>query len=119
MRRLLETVGLMAVLCMGIAVAGINWKAVWLEPYNAVILTVGDTQPYTVMGLNGADVKADLTNSPYLIMKSSDLDIVQIDRKNAVFVGKKPGQAEIRISFSEATAIVHAFVREQKVAEPH
>ena len=104
----------MAVLCMGIAVAGINWKAVWLEPPTPVILTVGETKPYTVMGLNGADVKADLTKSPYLIMKSSDLDIVQIDRKNALFVGKKPGQAEIRISFSEATSIAKVFVKERK-----
>jgi hypothetical protein len=31
-----------------------------------------------------------------------------------VFVGKKPGKVEIRISFSEATAIVKAFVKNPK-----
>ena len=71
-------------------------------------------KPYTVMGLNGADVKADLTKSPYLTITSSNPEIVEVDRKNAVFVGKKTGHVEIRISFSEATSIVQAFVKERK-----
>jgi len=65
----LQRFGLLAVL-FGMAVAGINWKAVWLEPRTPVILTVGEKQQYTVMGLNGADVKADLTKSPYLTIRS-------------------------------------------------
>ena len=98
-------------LFIGVAVAGINWKAVWLEPRMPVILTAGETKPYTVMGLNGADIKADLTKSPYLKIMSSDSGVLEIDQKNAAFVGKKPGHVEIRISFSEATAIVQATVK--------
>lgn len=101
-------------LFMGMAVAGINWKAVWLEPRMPVILTVGEMQPYTVMGLNGADTKANLTKSPYLTMTSSDTNTLGIDQKNSVFIGKKTGQVEIRISFSGAMAIVKAFVKEPK-----
>lgn len=103
-----------SVLFIGVAVAGINWKAVWLEPRMPIILTVGETQPYKVMGLCGPDVKAELTKSPYLKITSSDADILETDQENAVFVEKKPGQAEIRISFSEATALVQAFVKEAK-----
>jgi len=97
-----------------VAVAGINWKAVWLEPKHPVVLEVGETQPYTVMGLNGMDTTVNLTRSPYLKITSSDPDILEVDQKNAVFIGKKPGKVEIRISFSEATALVQAFVREPK-----
>jgi hypothetical protein len=39
---------------------------------------------------------------------------VEVDQKNAVLIGKKLGQAEIRISFSEATSLVHAVVKERK-----
>jgi fibronectin type 3 domain-containing protein len=66
------------------------------------------------MGLNGADVKANLTKSQYLKITSSDPGIVEVDQKNAVLIGKKVGQAEIRISFSEATSLVHAVVKERK-----
>ena len=60
------------------------------------------------------DNKANLTKSPYLKIASSDTNILGVDAKNSVLIGKKTGQAEIRISFSEATAIVKAFVKEQK-----
>lgn len=103
-----------ATLLIGASFAGINWKAVWLEPRTPVVLTVGEMQPYTIMGLNGADVKADLTKSQYLKITSADPGIVEVDQKNAVLIGKKPGQAEIRISFSEATSVVQAFVKERK-----
>jgi hypothetical protein len=63
------------------------------------------------MGLNGADIKADLTKSQYLKITSSDPSVLDIDRENGVFVGKRPGHVDIRISFSEATAMVPAFVR--------
>ena len=114
MARVLQILGLAITLSIGVIFAGINWKAVWIEPRIPVTLAVGEEQPYTVMGLNGADVKGDLTKSPYLAIRSSDSDVVAVDQKNAVFVGKKAGHAEIRISFSEATAIVQAFVREPK-----
>jgi hypothetical protein len=38
-----------------------------------------------------------------------------VDQKNAVFVGRKTGNVEIRITFSEATAIVEAFVQQPKI----
>lgn len=114
MGRRLQVFALTFTLSIGVVFAGINWKAVWLEPRSPVILSVGETQPYTVMGLNGADVRADLTRSQYLKITSSDPGVVEVDQKNAVVIGKKPGQAEIRISFSEATSVVQAFVKERK-----
>jgi hypothetical protein len=112
MRISLRRFGMLAALLVGVAVAGINWKAVWLEPRTPVVLKVGEKQRYTVMGLNGGDVKADLTRSFYLTIRSSDPDVLEIDGEDAVFIGKKTGHAEIRISFSEATAIVQAFVKD-------
>lgn len=53
--------------------------------------------------------RADLT------IWSSDPDVVAIDQPNAVFIGKEPGHAEIRTPFSEAAAIVLAFLTEPKV----
>lgn len=101
-------------LLFGTCFAGINWKAVWLEPRTPILLSVGETQPYKIMGLNGADVRAELTKSQYLKITSSDPGIVEIDQKNAAVIGKRPGHVEIRISFSEATSIVQAFVNGQK-----
>ena len=91
--------------------AGINWKAVWLEaPYNPVHLKIGESRSYTVMGLNGMNTTADLTHSQYLTIISSDPNVLEIDKENARFIGKTPGHVEIRISFSEATSIVQANV---------
>jgi hypothetical protein len=106
-----------SLLFSGVAVAGINWKAVWLEP-RMPVLTAGEAQPYQIMGLAGSDVKADLTKSPYLKIMSSDSGVLEIDQQNAAFVGKKPGQVEIRISFSEATAIVQATVKAPNTDSP-
>jgi len=115
MRRSLQFSGLF-LLSIGLAMAGINWKALWLEPHMPVILGVGEIKPYTVMGLNGRDVRADLSKARDLHMTSSDPDVLEIDREQAVFRGKSPGHVEIRISFSEATAIVQAFVKEPKAS---
>ena len=91
--------------------AGINWKAVWLEaPYNPVHIKTGESRSYTVMGLNGMNTTADLTHSQWLTIVSSDPTILEIDREKAQFIGKAPGHVEIRISFSEATSLVKAIV---------
>ena len=96
---------------VGTVVAGINWKAVWLDaPYNPVHLKMGESSPYIVMGVDGRDTKADLTHSQYLSVVSSDPTILEVDKENARFIGKAPGHVEIRISFSEATSIVKANV---------
>jgi hypothetical protein len=96
---------------MSATLAGINWKAVWLDaPYNPVHLKVGESRSYTVMGLNGMDTKADLTHSQYLTVVSSDPTILEVDKDTAQFIGKAPGHVEIRISFSQATSIVQANV---------
>src|SRR5439155_59498 len=51
---------LMMLSFMSTVVAGINWKAVWLDaPYNPVHLKVGESLPYIVTGLNGMDTRAD------------------------------------------------------------
>ena len=97
--------------------SGINWKAVWLEPRMPVVLKQGESQPFKVMGLNGGDITAELTRNPYLRVESTDPSIVIVDKNYATLTGGKPGRTELRISFSEATAIVQVFVRE--VAESH
>jgi hypothetical protein len=69
-------------LCAIPLVAGINWKAVWLEkPGSKVFLEPGTTQTYLVMALHGGDGKADVTESPHLEMTPLDPNIVQIDRR--------------------------------------
>ena len=112
MRIGLQIFGFMAVLCTGAAVAGINWISIWLEPNAPVVLTVGENQTYAVWGLNGADVRSNLTKSPYLKMSSSNPDVVEIDRRDATFIGKKPGHSVIRFSFSEASNAAQAVVKE-------
>lgn len=97
---------------IGASMAGINWTAVWLAPRTPVVMNIGETRPYTVMGRNGANVEADLTRSQYLKIASSDPDVIEIDQKQSVFIAKKAGQVEIRIAFSEAKATVKAVVRE-------
>jgi hypothetical protein len=67
------------------------------------------------MGLNGGNVKANLTKSQYLKITSSDVGIVEVDQKNAILIGKKPGQVEIRFSFSEAFNAAKVSVKEAKI----
>jgi hypothetical protein len=103
-------------------VGGINWKAVWLEaPGNPVVLEPGAAKPYTVMGLNGADTKADLTQSGYLKLVSLNPEVVEVDRVHNRLLGKSVGETELRISFSEATSVVRVLVRRSALlaaAEP-
>jgi hypothetical protein len=107
-------VGLLALgLFASSAPGGINWKAVWLEqPGNPVVLEPGAIQMFTVMGLNGANVTADLTRNQYLKLISLDPDVVEVDRTNTRLIGKSAGQTELRISFSEATSIVRVLVKQ-------
>ena len=107
-----------SILCLGAflftraAMAGINWISVWLAPRTPVVMNIGETRPYTVMGLNGANIEAELTHSQYLKIASSDPDVIEIDPKQSAFIAKKAGQVEIRIAFSEAKAVIKAVVRE-------
>ena len=101
----LQRLACIPLLFVSVAVGGINWKAVWLEPENEIVLRVGESKPYTVMGLNGADVKSNLTKSPELKITSSDPSVLGIDQGNFAFVGKKLGRVEVRISFGDATAV--------------
>ncbi|HWB83718.1 MAG TPA: hypothetical protein VG675_06235 [Bryobacteraceae bacterium] len=116
MRGLLRRIGWVTTLLVSMVAGGINWKAVWLEPRTLLILKIGESQPYTVMGLNGADVKANLTKSPDLTITSSDTSVLEIDAEHRTFIGKKPGHANIVLSFSEATEMVPAFVRASKTS---
>ena len=79
-----------------------------------MVLTVGEAKPYTVIGRNGADVKSDLTGSPYLKITSSDAEILEVNAQTGTFVGKKLGHVDIRIAFSDATEMVPAVVRPSK-----
>jgi hypothetical protein len=106
--------GALAAVFVTTAIAGINWKAVWIEPYNPVLLAPGGVQTYKIMGLNGADVKADLTLSPYLKIVSLDPDIVEVDQTKGRLIGKHTGQTELKISFSEATSLIKVYVRNQE-----
>ncbi|HZU29045.1 MAG TPA: hypothetical protein VFA04_26210 [Bryobacteraceae bacterium] len=116
MPRFMKCLTAITALSLGITSAGINWKAVWLqEPgnNNLVRLRVGESVAYTVMGLNGADVKANLTKSPHLKMAASGPTVVAIDQRNAAFIGKRQGNAEIRITFGGAIAIAKVVVTER------
>jgi hypothetical protein len=52
------------------------------------------------------------------VVRDISARIFEVHQDDAVFVGKEPGKTEIRISFSEATAIVRAVVRETKNGSP-
>jgi len=65
------------------------------------------------MGLDGADVKADLTKSPYLKITSSDAGILEIDPETGPLL-EETRPRRYSDSFSEATAMVPAFVRPSK-----
>src|SRR5262249_19008522 len=91
-----------------------NWKAIWLEPRTAVVLTLGETKPYTVIGLTALETKADLTKSQNLNITSSDPTVLEVHRDKALLIGKKPGHVDIRISISGVAETVPAFVREPK-----
>jgi len=97
-----------------LALAGTNWKAIWIEPRTPIVLTVGETKPYTVMGLDPERVKAELTKSPPLKITTSDPGVLDIDQQNGMFVAKKIGHVDIQISFSGAWELIPAFVRAPK-----
>jgi len=65
------------------------------------------------MGLNGAYTKADLRKNPHLTIRSSDTNVVEIDRDRAMFVPKTPGKAEVSIAFSEARGMVQVIVKDR------
>ena len=77
-----------------------------------MVLHQGSSIPYVVKGIDGADVKADLTYNPYLAIGSSDTKVVEVDQKHARLIGKSIGRAEIRVSFSECTSVVQATVQD-------
>jgi hypothetical protein len=105
------SVAIVTLLFADAALAGINWKSVCLDsPSQPVHLKIGESQRYKIVGLDGADTKADLTLSPYLVIASSDPNLLEVDRKNARFIGRAGGHVEIRIRFSEATTVVKAIV---------
>src|SRR5262249_16724260 len=103
-----------SLLFIGVGVAGNNWKAIWLEPRTAVVLTLGETKPYTVIGLTALETKADLTKYQNLKITSSDPTVLEVHRDKALLIGKKPGHVDIRISISGVAETVPAFVREPK-----
>jgi hypothetical protein len=106
-------VGVIALaICASSSLAGINWKAVWMDnPTAPVLLEPGASCTYRIMGLNGADVKADHTGSPWLKLKSLDPNVVEVDQGNNRLIGQSPGTTEVEISFSEAKSLVTVFVR--------
>jgi hypothetical protein len=109
MKGLIRVGGVFAAMALFVS-AGINWKTIWLEPNPAVFQTAGSSIAYTVKGIDGADIKADLTHSRYLKITSSDESIVSVDRESARLIAKAPGRVEIRISFSECTSLITAIV---------
>src|SRR5580704_4761530 len=91
--------------------AGINWRAVWLEPNPIVLAGPGSSRTYVVKGIHGgSEDHVDLTHSQYLSVTSSDESVVAVDTGSARLIGKSVGQVEIRVSFSECTSITRAFV---------
>jgi hypothetical protein len=96
--------------------AGINWTAVWLEPRTPLLtLTVGEWKAYTVMGMNGDNVKADLTRARDLKITSSDTKVLDVDKNLAMFNAKAPGKAEVSIAFSGVRETVQVLVKEPSI----
>jgi hypothetical protein len=94
--------------------AGINWRAVWLEPNPIVLAGPGSSRTYVVKGIHGgSEDHVDLTHNPYLSVTSSDESIVAVDPGSARLIAKNPGRAEIRVSFSECTSINRVVVNGQ------
>lgn len=113
--RIVGRLASIAVVFFGTATAGINWIGVWLEPRTSLLtLTVGEFKAYTVIGLTGTSVKANLTRSPHLKITSSDTNVLDVDKEIAMFVAKAPGKAEVSIAFSEASATVKVMVQKSE-----
>jgi hypothetical protein len=110
MKTLLRLIGVFGMLALSMP-AGINWRAVWLEP-NPILLHPGSSRTYVVKGIHGgSEDHVDLTHSQYLSVTSSDESVVAVDTGSARLIGKSVGQVEIRVSFSECTSITRAFVK--------
>src|SRR5690349_21523004 len=109
-------VGLIALgVCASSAIAGINWQAVWMDdPTTPILLEPGASRTYRITGLNGGDVKADLTGNPNLKITSLDPNIVEVDQSSNRLIGKSVGETEVQISFSEVKSMVTVFVRQKK-----
>lgn len=109
-------VGLIALgICASSSLAGINWNAVWMDELTTpILLEPGASCTYRIMGLNGGDVKADLTGSPWLKLKSLDPNTAEVDQDNNRLIGKSLGETEVQISFSEAKSLVTVFVRHKQ-----
>ena len=84
-----------------VAWAGINWKAVWMEPNVIVLYEPGQTSSFKVFGTHGADGRAELTGNPHLRIESGDPRIAEVDRDNGQIVAKSVGQVELRVSFGK------------------
>jgi hypothetical protein len=84
--------------------AGINCKAVWLQP-NPIVLRPAESVSYTVNELDGLNWQGQVTGNPGLKITSSDENIVAVDKRSARLIGKSVGRVEIRVSFGECTSI--------------
>ena len=93
-----------------VAWAGINWKAVWMEPNVIVLCEPGQTRSFKVFGIHGADFRAELTGNTRLRIESADPRIAEVDRDNGRIVAKSVGQVELRVSFGKATSLVQVLV---------
>jgi hypothetical protein len=109
MKALLHFAVVFAAVALSVS-GGISWTKVWLEPNPVILGSPGSSVPYLVKGINGMDMQADLTHSPYLKISSSDDAIVSVDPESARLIAKAPGRVEIRVSFSEATSLIPATV---------
>jgi hypothetical protein len=112
LRRLFRVVVTLWIVASFSMTGGINWKTVWLEPNPVGLPSPGSSISYIVKGIDGANNLADLTRNRYLSVTSSDQNIISIDQANATITGKAVGHVEIRISFSECTSIIQAWVRD-------
>ena len=95
--------------------AGTAWTKLWIEP-TRIVLRSGEKLEYRVMGLHGMySRQADLTRSPYLVMFSSDLSIVTIDKGDAMFEARAPGHAELRFYFGRLKCVAQVDVIDREV----
>src|ERR1700686_3784351 len=88
----------------------IAWSAtaIRLEPPRTALANPTASQHYVVSALDSTGIERDVSSS--CKVSSSDPNVVQIDEKRHLMIGKAPGHAQVRAEFSGAVSIAEITV---------
>jgi hypothetical protein len=86
------------------------WSAtgVRLEPPRIALASSTASQHYVVSALDSTGIERDVGSSCKI--SSSDPNVVQIDEKHHLMIGKSPGHAQVRAEFSGAVSVAEVTV---------